>query len=93
MKQTPVRKGEHWFEMEGDTPFTRLFTKIQREHWVKTGEVLPSMDTIIQLLINDYDQRHSQERTETKTQEDSSSTKKEASKEEGNTGTETGATS
>jgi len=44
--------------MHGDTPFAKAFNKAMSEYWRETGHVLPIDDTITQLLINDFDERH-----------------------------------
>jgi quinol monooxygenase YgiN len=44
--------------MHGDTPFAKAFNKAMSDHWVATGNILPIDDTISQLLINDFNERH-----------------------------------
>jgi len=50
-------EGQH-LEMIGDSPIALEFNRRQSKYWCDTGRVKPPEETVISILVDDYNSRH-----------------------------------
>lgn len=54
-----------YFVMEGDSPFAKKFNEEERNYWEQSGKAWESLELILTILIDDYNQRYGEQPQET----------------------------